>query len=53
MTPFVWRVLGHSASLDIDQSSDDEIDLVPTDNTRFRIVFISIPEEKWAESSSP
>jgi predicted enzyme related to lactoylglutathione lyase len=35
---------------DIDQSSDDEIDLVPTDNTRFRIVFISDPEEKMGRN---
>ncbi|MGC1238669.1 MAG: VOC family protein [Acidimicrobiales bacterium] len=35
---------------DIDQSSDDEIDLVPTDNTRFRIVFISVPEEKMGRN---
>lgn len=31
---------------DVGESDDDEIDLVPTDDTGFRIIFLSVPEKK-------
>lgn len=40
------RFWAAALSWDIDDESDEEISLVPTDGTRFRLVFLPVPEPK-------
>jgi Glyoxalase-like domain len=38
---------------EIDDETHDEIGLVPTDDTRFRIVFLPVPEQKVGKKPYP